>query len=243
MQDEYKFHIEEDFSNHLLAKGIEKILIENEMSTNIEEAYDNKIIITATNMNGRGEKFFHKVSGTAFSLSILLQVEEDSLRVMFADQSWEDKGLAFAIGICIPILAFSAGYGTIRQAVIEKDIINYIKDVVQDEEVKLSNMSIKQRILCATPIISLMIFLSMGFIWNMWAWGSLAFLLIPLMPVILGEINPEYIFPFVVCGVYIGLGLGLNLWHPTWIMFLLIPVYYILFPVKHKTPIKKKYTY
>jgi hypothetical protein len=95
-------------------------------------------------------------------------------------------------------------------------------------------MTIKQRIICATPIICLIIFLSMGFIWKMWGWGSLAFLLIPLMPIFLGEINPEYIFPFVISGIYIGLGFGLNLWHPAWIIFLTIPVYYFLFPVKNK---------
>ena len=103
-------------------------------------------------------------------------------------------------------------------------------------------MNMKERILCATPLISLIIFLCMGFIGNMWAWGCLAFLLVPLMPIILGELNPEYIFPIVVAGVYVGIGFGFNWWHPGWIIFLLIPVYYILFPAK-KSPIKKKYTY
>ena len=243
MQDEYKFHIEEDFSIHLLAKGVEKVLLDNEMSVNTETLSNEKIVITSTNVRGRGSKVFHKVSGTTFSLSILLEVDGDTLRVLFADQSWDDKGLAFLISIGIPVFALSAGYGSIRQGVIEKEILNYIKDVVGEDKVSFSNMNMKERILCATPLISLIIFLCMGFIGNMWAWGCLAFLLVPLMPIILGEINPEYIFPFVVGGIYIGLGFGLNAWHPAWIIFLTIPVYYILFPIRNKKPLKKNYEY
>ena len=157
--------------------------------------------------------------------------------------AYSDKGLAYLISIGVPIFFFSASYGVIRQSLVEEEVIHYIKSVVVDEGVNFSNMTIKQRILCATPIISLMIFLSMGFIWKMWGWGSLAFLLIPLMPIFLGEVNPEYIFPFVICGIYIGLGFGLDLWHPAWIIFLSIPVYYILFPIKNKKPMKREYRY
>ncbi len=243
MKDEYKFHIEEDFSIHLLAKGIEEILLKNEMVIQMDNSSINKYIITATNIRGRGSKVFHTISGTSCSLSILLEVEDDLLKVYFSDMAYSDQGLAYLISIDVPIFFFSASYGVIRQSLAEEEIIHYIKSVVVDEEVTLSNMTIKQRIICATPIISLIIFLSMGFIWKMWGWGSLAFLLIPLMPIFLGEINPEYIFPFVISGIYIGLGFGLNLWHPAWIIFLTIPVYYILFPVKNKKPIKKQYRY
>lgn len=243
MKDEYKFHVEEDFSIHLLAKGIEEILLKNEMVIQTDNPSDNKYIIFATNLRGRGSKFFHTVSGTACSISILLEVEDDILRVCFSDMAYQDKGLAYLISIGAPIFFFSASYGILRQSLLEEEIISYIKGVLKEEGVNLNNMTIKQRIICATPIISLIIFLSMGFIWKMWGWGSLAFLLIPLMPIFLGEINPEYIFPFVISGIYIGLGFGLNLWHPAWIIFLTIPVYYILFPVKNKKTIKKQYRY
>jgi hypothetical protein len=243
MKDEYKFHIEEDFSIHLLAKGIEEILLKNEMVNQMDNPSDNKYIICATNIRGRGSKVFHTISGTSCSLSILLDVEDHILRVYFSDMAYQDKGLAYLISIGVPIFFFSASYGVIRQSLLEEEIISYINGVLKEEGVNLSNMTIKQRIICATPIISLIIFLSMGFIWKMWGWGSLAFLLIPLMPILLGEINPEYIFPFVISGIYIGLGFGLNLWHPAWIIFLTIPVYYILFPVKNKKPIKKQYIY
>ena len=33
---------------------------------------------------------------------------------------------------------------------------------------------------------------------------------------------------FVATGIYCTLGVFMNLWHPTWIIFLSIPVYYIV---------------
>ena len=111
MRDEYKFHIEEDFSLDLLVKGVEKIIKENEMSVDVNYISENKYIITSTNIRGKGNRLFHQLSGTVFSLSILLEVEEDCLKVMFSDKALDDKGLAFLIGIGIPVFAFSAGYG------------------------------------------------------------------------------------------------------------------------------------
>lgn len=242
--DEYRFHIEEDFSLEMLSLGIEKVLHNNEMTSKVEVLNDTKCIISSTNMRSNGSKVFHKISGTVFSLSIYLEIEEDTLKVLFSDQSWSDKGFAFLCSIGVPILAFTAGYGAIRQNVVENEILGYIKSVLLDEAVSFSNMNLKQRIMCATPLISLVIFLTMGFVWNMWGWGSLAFLLIPIMPILLGEVNPEFIYPFVVTGIYVGLGFGLTLWHPAWIIFITIPIYYILFPIKkNKIQMKKKYTY
>ena len=244
MMDEYKFKIEEDFSLEKLSNGIIDILKRNSLMTNIEVLNQDKYIITATNMTQRN-KYFKSLSGTICSISIYLEVNIDELRVIFADKSMKDKGFAYTMSMAIPVFFFSSTYGVIRQNEIEKDILSYIKRVVVDEEdiMKISNMTLRQRIICATPIVSLIIFLAMGYIWKMWAWGSLAFLLIPLMPIFLGEVNPEYIFPFVVGGIYIGLGFGLNAWHPAWIIFLTIPVYYILFPIRNKKPLKKKYEY
>lgn len=37
-------------------------------------------------------------------------------------------------------------------------------------------------------------------------------------------------FPIVILIAYLLLGLFLNKWHPGWIIFLLIPIFYILFP-------------
>lgn len=235
--DEYNFKIEEDFSLEKLSYGIIDILKRNSLMTNIEVLDEYTYIITATNTTTKN-KYFKSISGTICSLSIYLEAKNLNLRVLFKDKSLMDKGFAYTMSMAIPLFFFSSTYGVIRQNEIEKDVLSYIKRVVGDEEVymRISNMTIRQRIICATPIVSLILFLAMGYIWNMWAWGSLAFLLIPLMPIFLGEVNPEYIFPFVVGGIYIGLGFGLNAWHPAWIIFLTIPVYYILFPIRNKKP-------
>lgn len=230
----YTFQIRENFSLFELAKGIENILLRKDMMTNLESLYENTYIITATNVSGIGSKFWRNVSGTAFSLSILLEVKGNTLTLCFDNQSWHDKAAGYILSLWIWPFAFTATYGTVRQVSLEKEILDYVNDILK-EEVKLSDMCIRKRIICATPLISLIIFLTMGFVWNMWGYGALAFLLIPLMPFFLGEINLEYIYPLVVTGVYIGLGFGFNFWHPGWIVFLTIPVYYIIFPVKKQT--------
>ncbi|MCR5232012.1 MAG: hypothetical protein K6B64_05125, partial [Acholeplasmatales bacterium] len=122
------------------------------------------------------------------------------------------------------------------------DEINDYVNKVLEKEVYI-NMNYRRRIIAATPIISLIIFLCMGYIFNMWAYGCLAFLLIPLMPIMLGEVSLDILYPIIVLVVYISLGFAFGIWHPAWIMFLTIPVYYILFPAKYRRLFKTRYNY
>lgn len=59
------------------------------------------------------------------------------------------------------------------------------------------------------------------------------FLLIPIAPTILPAIYyrkfTAFAYPIAATMVYLSLGMFLDLWHPTWIIFLTIPVYYIVF--------------
>ena len=88
-------------------------------------------------------------------------------------------------------------------------------------------MTIKNKIIAATPFISLIIFLLMGYIWGLWHPGWLAFLLIPIVPVLLGVKKIKHIYPFI-CGVlYLLMGFIWGLWHPGWIIFLTIPIFSI----------------
>lgn len=241
MSDEkYVYTIEQEFSLQELSRGIEDILRRNDMKTNKEFISDNRCIITATNVSGNGNKFIRNVSGTVFSLTVYLEVIDNELNLYFKDQSWRDKAAGYALSIWLWPLLFTATYGSVRQVSVERQILDYVNDVF-NEKMRLEDMNIRRRIICATPLISLIIFLTMGFGFKMWGWGALAFLLIPLMPFILGEVGLDYIFPLVVCIIYVGLGFGLNLWHPAWIIFLTIPVYYIIFPVKKVGWKKYKY--
>ena len=58
-------------------------------------------------------------------------------------------------------------------------------------------MSFKAKIIAATPFVSLIIFLLAGFVGGYWHPGWTAFLLIPIMPVILGVKKIRHIYTFV----------------------------------------------
>ena len=97
----------------------------------------------------------------------------------------------------------------------------------------------RRRIIDATPLISLFIFLLLGFIGkergdNCWKIAWLVFLLIPLMPVLLGVKKLVITYPLIVIVAYILMGVFWPKygWHPGWIIFITIPIVNILFPGK-----------
>ena len=89
---------------------------------------------------------------------------------------------------------------------------------------------ITERIIGATPLICALIYLFIGFEYNLWHPGWVVFLAIPIVPSILRFKSLKGMFPIVILIAYLLLGLFLNKWHPGWIIFLLIPIFYILFP-------------
>ncbi len=75
------------------------------------------------------------------------------------------------------------------------------------------------------------------------AWSWLAFLLIPLSPIITGLQKITISYSLVVVIAYLVLGFTLDWWHPGWVLFLTIPIFYIFFPrglVKTFERIEKK---
>ena len=85
-------------------------------------------------------------------------------------------------------------------------------------------MSLKQKIIAATPLICLIIFLLLGFVFGLWHPGWCVFLLIPLTPIILGVKKIRNLYSFICVVIYVLMGIIWNLWHPGWIIFLTIPV-------------------
>ncbi len=61
-------------------------------------------------------------------------------------------------------------------------------------------------------------------------WSLLAFLLIPLSPIITGLQKITISYSLIVVVVYLVLGFTINWWHPGWVLFLTIPIFYIFFP-------------
>lgn len=89
-------------------------------------------------------------------------------------------------------------------------------------------MTLRNRIIAATPIICLIIFLSIGYGLGVWNPTWVVFFLIPLMPVILSDTWVRNLYSFIAIAVYIALAAITGMWHPLWIILLTIPVYYIL---------------
>ena len=122
-----------------------------------------------------------------------------------------------------------------------------IKININDEEIKINGEAIevdgeervvirknrsgmRAKIVSATPLISLFVFLILGCCFDMWHPGWIVFLAIPIVPVILYSFgngfkkNFNSILSLVISLGYLIVGICFGIWHPTWIAFLLIPI-------------------
>lgn len=83
------------------------------------------------------------------------------------------------------------------------------------------------------PIGVIIAYLIIGFTFEQgWAIGWLLVFLIPLIESFVAAVktkNPSaFAYPVLVIAVYLAVGLLGKIWHPTWIMFLTIPAYYLI---------------
>lgn len=112
-----------------------------------------------------------------------------------------------------------------------------MKEFRQKEKTRYEIVS--NRIISATPLICMLIYLFIGFELQLWHPGWVIFLAVPVVPIILKPKGFKAAFPMFIALVYVLLGLFIDWWHPGWIIFLSIPIFYILFP---DNPHKKKTT-
>ncbi len=79
-------------------------------------------------------------------------------------------------------------------------------------------------------MIIVLLYILIGFFYNMWGTGLLLFLLIPLIHSTISMIRHKdpnrFAYPVFVTGVFLLLGFYKNMWHPGWVVFLTIPIYY-----------------
>jgi hypothetical protein len=200
--DKYTYHIDDTFNLYRIIDGIEDLLDYRGITYRKNEEIDHTTI-----------QLIAKRAIFSYTVLIELRVCNDELILTVK------RGLRNKLDILLFGNDFEDTINEIRQ---------YIQEIVNKEVI--IDMNMRRRVIAATPIISLIIFLCMGYIFHMWAYGALAFLLIPIVPLALGEINLDAIYPLIVLAIYVGLGLGFGWWHPGWIVFLTIPVYYILCP-------------
>ena len=97
----------------------------------------------------------------------------------------------------------------------------------------------RNKVIAATPLVCVFVFLLLGFLWDKWHPGWMVFLLIPVMPYLVGKRRIRLSVPLIITIIYLIMGFGWNLWHPGWIIFILVPVFEIFFGVY---PFEKKET-
>lgn len=96
-------------------------------------------------------------------------------------------------------------------------------------------MSLKNKIIASTPFICVIIYVLIGSIFSEWGKGLLIFLLVPIVPIILGTKRIRIGYGTIILIIYIVLGFTLPEnygWHPGWVIFLTIPIFNIFCPKK-----------
>ncbi len=129
--------------------------------------------------------------------------------------------------------------GDMEESIKEKVKAEVVDDIFVDGDLKERKKALYKSIGSSIDLIfiigTLIAYIILGFLlpngegWSKW-WVLMIFSLVP------GEIFKTIAFKkansFPICiiatGIYCTLGVFMNLWHPTWIIFLSIPVYYII---------------
>ena len=81
------------------------------------------------------------------------------------------------------------------------------------------------------PILCTIAYLVLGFTTpNGWARGWILYFLVPVVPSIVSAIRrrclSKFDYPVFVAGLYLVAGMCYGRWHPEWVMFLTVPVFY-----------------
>ena len=82
------------------------------------------------------------------------------------------------------------------------------------------------------PILCVIIYILIGFIFILWHPGWVIFLLIPCWYTLVDSFRKknagEFAYPVFITFIYILLSDIFSIWHPLWILYLTIPVYYAI---------------
>jgi len=121
-----------------------------------------------------------------------------------------------------------------KEPYYRKHVRKSLEETKQVLEETTEKIRVKTLAALPAPFIITAIYLVLGLFLDLWHPGWLLFLFIPiyyqsLMMVKIREMRKKLNrFPIApICVVaYLFIGFIFNLWHPTWIIFLLIPIYY-----------------
>ena len=104
------------------------------------------------------------------------------------------------------------------------------------------SMSWKKKIVAITPFVCVIAFIILVYFGYAHP-GWLVFLLIPIMPFLVGVKHIRFSYALIVSIIYVVVGIFTDLpwrWNPGWLIFLTIPIYQILFNSKDKDEIKEE---
>jgi len=105
-----------------------------------------------------------------------------------------------------------------------------------DRAVPEPQFNVKALYKMPVPIVITFLYLLSGFVFNFWHPGWMMFLLVPIYYQMVAVLSAKTLrqklnrFPIAVACLFLYLfaGLAFNFWHPSWMLFLFIPIYYIL---------------
>jgi multidrug efflux pump subunit AcrB len=78
------------------------------------------------------------------------------------------------------------------------------------------------------PIFITILYLVLGFAFDLWHPGWLLFMTIPLFYMKAQSAAERWLNPVMITLLYLILGFFFNLWHPGWMIFLIIPIAAVL---------------
>jgi transcriptional regulator with XRE-family HTH domain len=98
------------------------------------------------------------------------------------------------------------------------------------------------------PILVVIAFLIAGFLFNVWHPAWMLFLTIPIYYIVIAMSHAKsftakaniFPYPILVFLIFLIAGFGFNNWHPSWLIFLTIPIYYIMIAMSRAKSFRAK---
>jgi uncharacterized membrane protein len=109
-------------------------------------------------------------------------------------------------------------------------------DLIDTLRIK-KHKNIRNKLIALSPFISLIVYMVLGFAFELWHPGWLVFLLTPVVAIAFHSSIKEGLIglsPFISVLTFLFIGFEYNLWHPGWLVFLLIPIASIVLTTKKK---------
>ncbi len=120
-----------------------------------------------------------------------------------------------------------------KTEVVEGEILDV--DEIIDKAMANKNVKVKVAFSWGGVVffLCLIAFFILGFVWGFWRWCWLMFLVSividSLIDAIIHKRFSRFAYPIFVTTIYLFLGLATpQIWHPTWLVFITIPLYYTI---------------